>query len=93
MEATALLGIVIVFGLLGLLLYALKRGGMMAFNGGFMSKTSGKRELELIDRLALTPTHSLHMIRAGSRTLLVSVGPQACQYVADLDPATREGLR
>jgi flagellar biogenesis protein FliO len=93
MEVTALIGVFVVFGLLGLLLFALKRGGMVAFRGGILPRTSGQRELEIIERLALTQAHSLHMVRAGSRTLLIAVGPQSCQYIADVNANAKEGSR
>lgn len=93
MDAGAFLGVFVVFGLLGFVLFALKRGGFMAFRGGLMPKTSGRRELELIDRLSLTPVHSLHLVRAGERTLLIAVGPQSCQCIADMDKTGKEGIR
>jgi len=35
----------------------------------------GREELECIGRLALTPQHSLHLVRIDNRTLLVGAGP------------------
>lgn len=89
MELAPIAGMLIVFGLLGLLLFVLKRGGFVSFRDVMLSKASGTRDLQVIDRLSLTPAHSLHVVRAGGRTLLLSVGPQSCQYITDLDTQER----
>jgi flagellar biogenesis protein FliO len=85
MELVSVAGVLIVFGLLGLLLFVLKRRGFVSFRDVMLAKTKGPRDLQAIDRLSLTPAHSLHVVRACGRTLLLSVGPQSCQYIADLD--------
>ena len=34
--------------------------------------------LQSIERLSLTPHHSLHLVRVDDRTLVVAVSPQSC---------------
>ena len=37
-----------------------------------------QKKLECLDRLALGPQHSLHLVRAGGRLMLVSSSPSGC---------------
>jgi hypothetical protein len=41
----------------------------------------GKKQLEAIDRLPLTPHHSLHLVRVEGRTVLIAVSPGGCALV------------
>jgi flagellar biogenesis protein FliO len=43
------------------------------------------RNLELVERLALTPQHSLHLVRMANRLLLLSVSPAGCSLLQDND--------
>jgi flagellar biogenesis protein FliO len=90
MDATALAGICVVFGLFGLLLFTLKRGGMATFSAGLLPKRTDTRDLEVLERISLTPTHSLHLVKARGRTLLISTAPQACHCLAELDAGVKE---
>jgi flagellar biogenesis protein FliO len=52
------------------------------------------RHLEPVDRLALTPQHSLHLVRMGGRALLVGRSPSGITLLAtDEWPAGEEGSR
>jgi flagellar biogenesis protein FliO len=42
----------------------------------------------VIDRLALTPQHSLHLVRLADRTLLVGLSPQGCNLLESGPSAT-----
>ena len=37
--------------------------------------------MQVIERLPLTPQHSLHLVSVGGRTLLVAVSPVGCTVV------------
>ena len=76
--------VIVVFALLGAILWWLRRRGLahIAFPG-VRAPRGGARQLELIERLPLTPQHSLHMVRAGGRTLLIGVAPTGCNVLAD----------
>jgi flagellar biosynthetic protein FliO len=45
------------------------------------SRGDGQPRLEVIDRLSLTPNHSLHLVRLADRTLLVGVSPNGCNLL------------
>jgi flagellar biogenesis protein FliO len=72
--AQRLLWVALVLGLL-----AATAGMLSRKRGGWWSawrRTSHRKgEIELIDRLPLTPQHSVHLLRVGSRTILVCCQP------------------
>jgi flagellar protein FliO/FliZ len=75
-----LFAVVLVLGLLCALLWALKRGGFVRTSIRRDAR-QGQPRLEVIDRLALTPQHSLHLIRLADRTLLVGISPGGCNLL------------
>ena len=78
--AEQLLAVTAVLGLLCGSLWILKRKGW-ARAGLRRPARSGQPRLEVVDRLALTPQHSLHLIRLADRTLLVGLSPQGCNLL------------
>jgi flagellar biogenesis protein FliO len=61
--------------MLGLVMW-LRRHGVAQFRAALPSRKS--RRLELLERLTLTPQHSLHVVRINGRTLLIGVSPSGC---------------
>ncbi len=63
-------------------LFFLQRRGWAQLGGPASGKT---RRLEAVERLALTPHHSMHLIRVNGRLVLVSNGPggSAMMYVEE----------
>lgn len=75
-----------VLALLGGMLWALRRKGLASFR--FKAGRSGHdRSLQLVERLALTPNHSLHLVRVADRTLLIGVAPGACTLLESHVPS------
>jgi flagellar biogenesis protein FliO len=70
-----LLAAAAVLGLLGSALWWLKRRGLA---GLAPSARSGGRKLETLERLALSPQHTLHLVRVGEEALLVACSPASC---------------
>lgn len=70
-----LLAAAAVLGLLGTALWWLKRRGLAGLAAG---PRSGGRKLETLERLALTPQHTLHLVRVGGEALLVACSPASC---------------
>jgi len=58
--------------LAGSVLWWLRRRGT-----GF-ARTVRRRRLEAVERLPLSPHHTLHLVRAGDRNLLVAAWPTGC---------------
>lgn len=75
----AALSIALVFGMLGGALWWLRRRGLAVVTG-LPARRKGAR-LEPLERLALSPTHALHLVRVGERTLLIATSPAGCQAV------------
>ena len=82
-----LLAVMVVLGLLCGSLWLLKRKGLVR-TGFRRPSLPGQPRLEVIDRLALTPQHSLHLIRMADRTLLVGLSPQGCNLLESGPSAT-----
>jgi flagellar biosynthetic protein FliO len=61
-------------------LWILKRKGW-AQTAMRRSRADGQPRLEVIDRLTLTPHHSLHLVRLADRTLLVGISPNGCNLL------------
>lgn len=79
-----------VFALLGLTLMWLRKRGAVQFSpripfrlpGGGTSKS---RLLEQVDRLQLSPTHSLNAVRMGDRVILIGTSPSGF-YLVESSP-------
>jgi len=78
MQLTEQIGMVLlVFALLGGLLWFSKKRGMAAFGIGARRGGSGRR-LEVLERVPLTPQHALHLVRVSDRTVLIATAPSSC---------------
>ncbi|MGA9628174.1 MAG: flagellar biosynthetic protein FliO [Bryobacteraceae bacterium] len=74
------LGVVAVLALLGGSLWWLRRKGVAQFTvrgpGGGKTRT-----MRVIERLALTPQHSLYLVRVADRTMLIAASPGGCSIL------------
>lgn len=69
--------VLLVFALLGGMLWFLKRRGMASL--GLPGRKSGRnRRLEVLERVQLTPQHAVHLVRISDRILLIGTAPTAC---------------
>jgi flagellar biogenesis protein FliO len=53
---------------------------MARFNGKGMGRGAARR-MQTIERLALTPQHSLHLVNVSGRVLLIAVSPGGCSVL------------
>lgn len=74
-----LLAVIMVFGLLGAALWWLKKRGMASFS--ITPKARAAAVLSQAERLPLSATHSLHLVRMGDRAILIASWPGGCQAV------------
>jgi flagellar biogenesis protein FliO len=72
--------VLFVLGVLGGALYWLRAKGLARFNGKGIGRT-GARQMRVLERLPLTPNHSLHLVIVGGQRLLVAVSPGGCTVV------------
>ena len=70
--------VLIVLGLLAVSLWLLRRKGLASIKLGFSSGTGSTGRMELLERIPLTPHHSLHLIRVEDRLVLVGISPAGC---------------
>lgn len=83
--------VVLVLGLLGAMLYFLRRHGVASFPGVVSFRPQSKeRQMKVVERMALGPQHALHLVRVGERTILISTAPGSCQLI-DSVPA-KDGI-
>jgi len=72
--------VLVVFALLGGLLWFAKRRGMASLPLG-RRRAGDARLLEVLDRVPLTPQHSLHLVRVSGRVVLIATAPSACSLL------------
>lgn len=72
-----LLGIALVFGLLGLAIWKLRSGGM---NNPW--RPTQVSRLETVGRVTLTAQHAVHLVRIDGRELVVATHPQGCSLLS-----------
>lgn len=86
--------IVAVLALLLATLWWLKRRGLAIRTAG--PGRSRTRRLECLERLALGPQQTLHLVRLADRLLLVASSPAGCSLLGELvlpDPAQKEPIQ
>ena len=75
----------LVVAVLGLLLWTFRRKGIVSPLGRLGK--SGQRRMEVVERLVLTPNHSLHLVRLADQIILVGVAPSGCTVMQNLPAA------
>jgi hypothetical protein len=78
--------VLLVFSLLGAVLWVLRRGGRISFQGLAWKRALGyqtghARSMIAVERLVLTPQHTLHLVCIHGREVLVATHPQGCSVV------------
>jgi flagellar biogenesis protein FliO len=71
------LSVLFVLALLGGSLFWLRRKGVARFAIRGIGRAA-ERRMQMVERLPLTPQHSLHLVRIGGRLLLIAVSPGSC---------------
>jgi flagellar biogenesis protein FliO len=87
MDPGQLAAIIFVLALLGGLAWLVKGRATTLVRGIGISRPKD-RSLELIERLPLTSSHSLYVIRARDRTLVLGIHPSGISMLVDLSTST-----
>ena len=83
------LSVVLVLALLGGALWWLRSRGAAQF--AFKVPGGGKRRsMQVIERMALTPQHSLHLVKVADRTMLIAASPSGCSILEGFSEPVRE---
>jgi flagellar biogenesis protein FliO len=76
--------VLLVFGLLGLALWTLRRGGAVTFRNLVARRNSATpKSLQALERIALTPQHALHLVRVNGHEMVVATHPQGCTLLTE----------
>ena len=78
------MSILFVLALLGAALWWLRRKGAAQISWG-RHRNKPLRSLQLIERLSLTPQHSLHLVRMADRAMVIGVSPTGCSLLDSSD--------
>ena len=72
-------GILLVVGFLGGVLWLLRRKGVAQF--AIRGRAGKARAMKLIERLPLTPQHTLHLVELEGRGVLIATSPGGCSIL------------
>jgi flagellar biogenesis protein FliO len=73
------LAVLAVLSLLAVTLWWLRRKGFAQAGTGGRRRSA--RRLQVLERLPLTPQHSLHLVRAPGKAVLLSSSPGGCSVI------------
>lgn len=79
-----------IFFVLGLLvggMWLLRRKGFASVKWNVSNSLRDARRMELLERMPLTPQHSLHLVRVEGRLILVGVSPGSCTQLDSFSAA------
>ena len=71
----------LVLGLLIATLAVLRQKGLATLNLTLPKRSAANRRMQVIERISLTPHHSLHLVRVHDKVLLVGVSPSSCGQI------------
>jgi flagellar biogenesis protein FliO len=80
----------LVVAVLIVLLWAFRKRGFILPLATRLRKP-GQRRMEVVERLVLTPHHSLHLVRLADQIILVGVAPSGCTVMQNLPAAAISG--
>jgi flagellar biogenesis protein FliO len=83
-------GVLLVLATLIVLLVWAKRRGFARWNGLRMAREEPM--IRIVERVSLTPQHTLHVLAVGERRLLVTSSPGSCQLITELPPQPEDSL-
>lgn len=73
------LALLAVFGLLGAALWFVKTRRVPSL------RVRGERRLQVIERVALTPQHTLCLVKIGQRLVTIGTAPSSCQIIETIE--------
>jgi len=72
--------VLLVLGVLAATLWALRRAGTVRWR----TPGGARGRIEVVERVALSPQHALHLVRLGSRALLIASHAGGCTLVENV---------
>jgi flagellar biosynthetic protein FliO len=79
------LSVLLVLALLAAALWVIRRATSASFLSVRLRRPMGRaKALQTIERLALSPHHSLHLVQIDGRRLVVATHPQGCSLLTEM---------
>jgi flagellar biogenesis protein FliO len=76
-----LLAVFLVLALLLATLALFRRKGLAQFRPVLRNHSGRPREMQVLERIALSPQHSLHLVNVRDSVFLIGVGPSGCHKI------------
>jgi flagellar biogenesis protein FliO len=73
------LALVVVFGLLGTALWFVKTRQSPNL------RARGERRMQVLERVALTPQHTLCLVKVNDRLVMIGTAPSSCQLIQTVE--------
>jgi flagellar biogenesis protein FliO len=74
--------VLVVFALLGGMLWLLKKRGMAGLPLGSLGmgrrRSGSDKRMEVLERVPLTPQHAIHLVRVSGKVVLIGTAPSSC---------------
>jgi len=86
------LSVLLVLALLGATLWWLRRRGLATFALKGVGGGGRRKSIQVIERLALTPQHSLHLVKVERRTMLIAASPAGCSILEGFTEPVEERI-
>jgi hypothetical protein len=77
--------------LLAVLWWLRRRGYAQVMAFGHFSARQSRRRMERLEKLILSPQHTLHLIRLGDTAMLIAASPAGCCLIQALPSAAVDG--
>ena len=77
-----IVAILLVLGLLVGTLTLLRKRGLAQFSARLRLGASRPKEIRVIERISLSPQHSLHLVNVRDDVFLIGVSPSGCSRIA-----------
>ena len=77
-----MLAILLVLALLAATLFVLRRKGFAQFPRSFPKAQGRAKEMTLLERLPLSPQHSLQLVQVRDEVFLIGTSPSGCANIA-----------
>lgn len=77
-----IVAILLVLGLLVGTLTLLRKRGLAQFSPRLHLRSSRSKEIQVIERVSLSPQHSLHLVNVRDDLFLIGTSPTGCNKIA-----------
>jgi flagellar biosynthetic protein FliO len=73
------LALVVVFGILGGAVWLLRSRQLPSI------RMRGERRMQVVERVSLTPNHTLCLVKVGGRLMMIGTAPSSCHLIETVE--------